>query len=200
MLSGMTVLLFDIDGVVLNPPHQLFSIQVAEKYGISEEVLSRFFMGIFHQCLRGEVNIKDALAPELPMWGYPGTVEDFLSEWFEVDFVLNEEVIAVVDRLKQQGYPIHLATNQEIHRADYLWERLQGHFDGIFASAHLGVKKPDPEYFQKVQEKLGTDDIFFWDDQVKNVEAAKEAGWKAFVFTTPEDVLKALKQEKVRPV
>ena len=183
MLKSMTVLLFDIDGVILKPPHQLFSIQVAEKYGLSEEVLNRFFMGIFHQCLRGEVNIKDALAPELPMWGYPGTVEDFLAEWFEVDFVLNEEVIAVVDQLKQQGYPIHLATNQEIHRADYLWERLKNHFDGIFASAHLG-----------------TNDIFFWDDQVKNIEAAKEAGWKAFVFTTPEDVLKTLQQENVRPV
>ncbi|GEM49036.1 HAD-IA family hydrolase [Deinococcus cellulosilyticus] len=195
----MTVLLFDIDGVILKPPHQLFSIQVAEKYGLSEEVLNRFFMGIFHQCLKGEVNIRDALAPELPMWGYPGTVDDFLAEWFEVDFVPNHEVLAVVDRLKEQGYPIHLATNQEIHRAGYLWERLQDHFDGIFASAHLGAKKPDPEYFQKVGEKLGEGDIYFWDDQVKNVEAAKEAGWKAFVFTTPEAILEVLEPEIQQP-
>ncbi|GGJ48705.1 HAD-IA family hydrolase [Deinococcus roseus] len=193
----MTVLLFDVDGVVLKPPQQLFSIHAAEKYQLPEDLINRFFVGVFYQCLRGELDLKAALAPELPMWGYPGSVEAFMQEWFDIDFVPDEELLAVVDRLRAEGYACHLATNQETHRAAYLWERLQGHFDGMFASSHLKAKKPDPEYFQQVQKALGTAEIHFWDDQSKNVEAAQQAGWNAHLYLSPEAVLNVLQKENL---
>lgn len=194
-MNPMTHLLFDIDGVLLKAPPRLFSAHVAEKYGLPEALIQRFFSGIFHQCLRGEIDIREALAPELPMWGYPGTVDDFLQEWFHEDFVLNEDLLQVVQQLNASGYTCHLATNQEKHRAAYLWERFKDHFVGMFASSHLGAKKPDPEYFQKVREKLPEGEIYFWDDQPKNVEAAQEAGWKAFVYLSEKAVLEVLQSK-----
>lgn len=54
--------------------------------------------------------------------------------------------------------------------------------DGVFSSAHLGHKKPNKEFFEKVMRQLKSirnEEVLFWDDQQKNVDAAKEFGFEA---------------------
>ena len=65
----------------------------------------------------------------------------------------------------------------------------------MFASAHLGSKKPDQEFFEKVCDQLGVDDkrqILFWDDSLENVEAAREFGIAAELFANKEDFYKTM--------
>jgi len=59
--------------------------------------------------------------------------------------------------------------------------------DGIFSSAHLGHKKPAKEFFVKVMRELPVAEknkVLFWDNQQKNVDAAREFGFKAELYTT----------------
>jgi putative hydrolase of the HAD superfamily len=82
---------------------------------------------------------------------------------------------------------VYLATNQEHLRAAYLIEQLglAEHVDGILYSAQLGAKKPDREFFAKVQAAVGLhgDEMLLIDDDSRNVEAALRAGWQALHWT-----------------
>jgi putative hydrolase of the HAD superfamily len=82
---------------------------------------------------------------------------------------------------------VYLATNQEHLRAAYLMEKLglAEHVDGIFYSAHLGAKKPDMEFFAKVQAAVGLcgEEMLLIDDSCQNIEAALKAGWQALHWT-----------------
>ena len=82
---------------------------------------------------------------------------------------------------------MYLATNQEHLRAVYLMETLglAEHVDGIFYSARLGAKKPDVEFFAKVQAAVGLcgAELLLVDDSRQNVEAALKAGWQALHWT-----------------
>lgn len=63
---------------------------------------------------------------------------------------------------------------------------LAEHVDGIFYSARLGAKKPDMEFFARVQAAVGLcgEEMLLIDDSRANVEAALNAGWQALHWTT----------------
>ncbi len=66
----------------------------------------------------------------------------------------------------------------------------QKSFDGIFASAHLGHKKPDLEFFIQVMTKLPNiqkDELLFWDDTQINVDAANVFGINAELYSSFPD-------------
>ncbi len=68
-------------------------------------------------------------------------------------------------------------------------------FDKTYASAHLGSKKPDHDFFQKILNELDNvekNEIFFFDDDEENVQSAKEFGINAEVYTSFEDFKKAI--------
>ncbi len=62
---------------------------------------------------------------------------------------------------------------------------LAEHVDGIFYSARLGAKKPDMEFFAKVQAAVGLcgEEVLLIDDSRQNIEAALKAGWQALHWT-----------------
>ena len=82
---------------------------------------------------------------------------------------------------------MYLATNQERLRAAYLMEKLglAEHVDGIFYSARLGAKKPDREFFARIQAAVGLngEEMLLIDDSRQNSEAALKAGWQALHWT-----------------
>jgi HAD superfamily hydrolase (TIGR01509 family) len=72
-------------------------------------------------------------------------------------------------------------------------------FDGVFASAELGVAKPDAAFFLKVTQalNLSPQEILFWDDFDKNVEAARAIGWHAEHYTTCQHFVQHMQAYKL---
>ena len=58
-------------------------------------------------------------------------------------------------------------------------------FDDIIVSGVEKVAKPNPRIYEIVEERSGRSgaDLFFTDDNPANVEAARERGWDAHIFT-----------------
>ena len=58
-------------------------------------------------------------------------------------------------------------------------------YDYLFFSYEYGMRKPDINFYKKIQEKLPfkKEDILFLDDKEKNVETAREFGWNSYVVT-----------------
>jgi HAD superfamily hydrolase (TIGR01509 family) len=71
--------------------------------------------------------------------------------------------------------------------------------DGIYASCHLGVRKPDPAFYTELLERIPHDaaECLFVDDREVNCAAAEDIGMKAHLFTDAEDLRRRLRAEGV---
>jgi putative hydrolase of the HAD superfamily len=69
----------------------------------------------------------------------------------------------------------------------------------VHISSDLGFRKPDLGFYKAVQDKIQVpaSEILFWDDSLENVTAAREAGWKAEVFTNLEQFDQLMKHHKI---
>ena len=64
----------------------------------------------------------------------------------------------------------------------------------LLTSSSYGARKPDPVVFERVLERYGAaaSDTFFADDLKVNVDAARSVGIDGHVFTSPEELLRAI--------
>lgn len=70
---SIKAIIFDADGVAIFPwrAAQLFE----REYGITREMVSEFFSGIFADCLIGKADLKEELPPYLERWGWQTSVD-----------------------------------------------------------------------------------------------------------------------------
>lgn len=70
-------------------------------------------------------------------------------------------------------------------------------FAAVYCSCELGMRKPAPEAFLGVAERMGVAParIAFFDDTQENVRGAREAGLIAFQVSSIEQVRRALNDE-----
>jgi putative hydrolase of the HAD superfamily len=178
-------LILDADGVLING--ESFSETLARDYDVDKAKEKEFFTTHFQECLVGKADLKESIAPYLPSFGWKGTVDEFLEYWFKAGHSLDEELIGYVQKLRESGMQVVLATNQEKYRTQYMLEHMgfDGAFDKIYSSAHLGHKKPAVEFFAKVVEDLGAnkEEVLFWDDDQRNIDGAKEYGIHAEFYS-----------------
>ncbi|MBN2116934.1 MAG: HAD-IA family hydrolase [Anaerolineales bacterium] len=188
---------FDADGVVVNPQMQ-FSKHLKEAYGISPEMTQSFFQGAFDDCLIGRATLEDVLPAFLQTWGWKGSVDSFIDTWLLMDHVIDTRVIDRVQCLRRNGTICCLATSQERNRAEYMRTRMgfQDMFDHLFFSCEVGCQKPDPAYFQHIEKTLDLEkkSILFWDDSPVNIEAAREFGWNAEIYTEFDEFEKIVRK------
>lgn len=184
------VILFDADGVMVNG--ERFSVALDRDYGISIEKTLPFFNGPFQDCLIGNIDLKDAVSPFLIGWGWDKGVDAFLDYWFNIEHKINEELVAYIQELRSKDILCYLATNNEKYRFQYMLDKMgfANCFDKTYASSHLGHKKPNHEFFQKILDDLigiNKDEIFFVDDDAENVNSASEFGIHSLIYTTFDD-------------
>ena len=183
---SIEAVILDADGVVISPGQ--LSIRYFEvEHGITRDMAREFFGRVFRDCLVGKADLKEELAPFLPAWGWRRSVDDFMSTWFEMESTVDSRVIGTIQALRQRGVLCCLASNQEKHRADYIVAKMGfgDAFDRLFFSCDLGYTKPDHSFYESIANSLHTEgqSIMFWDDSLLNVEAARDYGWRAEVYT-----------------
>jgi len=98
---------------------------------------------------------------------------------------------AIINRLKRNGHPVHAITNWSAETWPIgltLHPRLHEAFGVTIVSGREGLIKPDPAIFDLLCQRasLRPDDCLFIDDSAMNVQGARDAGWQAHHFTTPE--------------
>ena len=182
--------LFDIDGVLVEPYR--FRDLLESVYGIGPDTTRTFFQTRFPLCLAGEADLLEELPPFLESWSWPSSLEDFVRIWFEIENAPVAAVFEFVAALRADGWRCHVASNQERRRATYLTEVMGfgSRFDTLFFSWDLGVCKPDPTYFEKIETTLESPGsrLVFVDDSERNVAAARERGWRAVRFDNLESL------------
>ena len=95
-----------------------------------------------------------------------------------------------VDRYIASNYPVWI---DELHEQFSFDE----HFEGVFVSCRLGVRKPDPAFFAKMlaQLEVPAERCVFVDDRRVNCDAAAAVGMRTHVFRGVEGLRDALRSE-----
>ena len=90
------------------------------------------------------------------------------------------EGVGVLEHLKELGWRTALATNHLSSWIDEWRERFPWFtlFDAVVHSAGIGVRKPDPRFYELLRSQLGGSHPWFVDDREENVAAARKAGFR----------------------
>jgi putative hydrolase of the HAD superfamily len=189
------VIAFDVDGVLVHPHDdhgRAWHNELSDDFGIPQPEVERFFANDWGPCIVGAADLYDVLPPYLERWGFAGGVADFLDYWFEHDCRLDADLMAAIGRLPDDVCLV-LATNQERHRTQYLWEHLglSDRFEHMFSSALLGACKPSHAFWHEITTTLRPahrGDILLIDDSAANVAAARDFGWQAIHYRDMSDL------------
>lgn len=194
------VIIFDADGVLIHGDR--FSNILDKEYGISVEKTLPFFTGPFQDCLVGKADLKESIEPYLKGWDWDKGVDAFLDLWFTTEHTINEDLIKYIQELRTQGILCFVATNNEKYRFSHMLENMgfKDIFDKTYASSHLGEKKPDKIFFQKIFDDLDgvkKDEILFLDDDIENVKSGHDFGIISKIYTSVEDIKTLINDKKL---
>jgi putative hydrolase of the HAD superfamily len=130
---------------------------------------------IVNQVFHGHVEFKD--------------FEAFFQHLYErfaqtASWRLYDEVIAVLDDLKNRGHRLAVISNWDSRLPGLLEElKISEYFETVVVSALVGYEKPHPAIFQIALERTGlnpSDVVYIGDDPVLDYQAAKNVGLRAF--------------------
>jgi len=190
-MTRIEAVLFDADGVVQStaPGWRAELAALCGDPGRAEEFLEDLFAAE-KPCLTGHGEFSVVISDVLTRWGSTASVTDALRVWEMIE--PHEDLLGIVDRLRARGFRVSLATNQQADRARFMAEELryESRFDDLFFSCRIGHAKPSPMYFERLLGELALEgnQILFVDDHPGNVEAARQSGFNADVYTLDSGV------------
>jgi putative hydrolase of the HAD superfamily len=186
-------ILLDIDSVLIDPfqhgseSQYVWTANIEEDLGIKTQTLGKLFNDQWPDVITGKLQLTGRVAQYLEDIESPISAETFIEYWFSNDGPANEAMLAFIEKVKSPDVSISLATNQENQRVNYLLRHQLStlKFDNVFSSATLGHKKPSPDFFTIIQDRLGAnaDQIVLIDDTEANLDAARSLGMMAIQYS-----------------
>ncbi len=196
----LKVILFDCDGPIIKRV-KYFSQRLKEDRGIivDPENITSFFKTDFIDCELGKKDLREQLVKWIPVWNWPGTVEEIMDYWFSGEATVDLEMKEYILGLRSKGIKCYLSTNNEKYRVEYLWKvaGLKNILDDKLPSAELGYLKPDINFWQEAYNripKVEKSEVLVLDDEQSAIDSAKEFGFNAEFYTNFPD----FKQQMVK--
>lgn len=181
-------IIFDLGGVIINIDYALL-IEAFSKIGLphfeayfSQKEQKKLFD--FYE--KGMISSQD-FREELKRQCKPGTTNaEIDTAWNAMFLDLPKERLAVLLDTKNKYRTFLLSNTNEIHMIfinNYLKQRykinnLEKHFEKVYLSYEVKMRKPDAEIFELVlnQNKLKKEETLFIDDSVQHIESANKLG------------------------
>lgn len=168
----MRAVIFDMYGVIIR-----------EAKGNLQPYISGFLPGITEEEVYAEWKevSQGFIAPEQFLSGI-GLTGDLalIQRGFLDQLTLDEDIYEACRILHEHGIKTALLSNDVGSWNDYLREKfaLNALFDAIVVSGDVGMRKPMPQIYALMLERLAFEarECIFIDDQMRNLNAAREAG------------------------
>jgi len=194
--------IFDMGGVLLRTIDPSPREALARDYGVTTKELFNiiFTSDSSQKAESGNLSEEDHWNWAFETLGVK--VEDrasFLSQWWAGDR-MDYELLAFINNLRP-AYKTGLLSNAWLSTRDNIakhWGGLEQYFDVAVFSAEVKMRKPAPEFFHWLLDRLQVkpQEAIFVDDYGVNIEAAKALGMVAIKFCSADqakqDILDAL--------
>lgn len=189
-------IVFDLGGVLinLNVPRCVDNFKrlmgednVRNILGIDDEgegvvAVSAAKRQLMHDYEYGNISTDEFLQAVLS-YCHPGTtIDDVRNAWMSMLADLPQEKLDFIGALRAAGYKTYLLSNSNQMHWDPIFEQfhLERYFDGIYASHHLHMAKPNKEIFDFIEKNAHIDSArtIYVDDLEKNRKAGESfLGW-----------------------
>jgi putative hydrolase of the HAD superfamily len=198
---------FDLGGVLTDSPMHAFAVYEAEA-GLPDGLIRRLNSTDHHtnawaRYERNELDVAGfsaAFEAEARAAGYRVDASRVLAA---LAGDLRPEMVAAVERLKAAGFPLGLLSNNvaPMERTGRLGELL-GLFDAIVESSVEGVRKPEPEIYERALTRLSdavgrpiaATDCAYLDDLGINLKPARALGFSTIKVVDPAAALAELSE------
>jgi putative hydrolase of the HAD superfamily len=185
---AITTLVFDF-GNVLGFFDQVRAIrQLSMLTDVSAAVIrERLFTSELEDAYEsGRISTPELLKHARQLCGFRGSDEDIESAFANM-FWPNYGVCQLVPGLKPRYQLFLLSNTNDMHcrRFRRQFADTLAHFDGLFFSHELGMRKPHPGIYHHCLRRMRCRpaDCVFIDDSPANIDAARACGWHGIVYT-----------------
>ncbi len=194
----MTVVVFDVGGVLIdwNPRYVYRAL-----FDGDETAMEHF---LAHVCSHDWNLMQDAGRPfaqgvaELTA-RFPEHAEliaAYDTRWEDMVAGTIDETVAILREIEARGTPLYCLTNFSTDKLPLCMRRFDffGAFDGIVVSGEIGMVKPDRAIYDHLVGMYGLTaaQCLFIDDNQDNVAGAREAGWQAVRYVSPDQLRRDL--------
>ena len=194
---------FDLGNVIFNFNISKFLIPLSQKSHashISKNAVE--YSEIFESFETGKISPEEFYKFIVGKTAYSGSYEEFCYIWNNIFDVPNRKTIDIIISLKKR-YPIALLSNTNPLHYEFKKKEhpeIFSLFDKTYLSYKIGLRKPDPEIYQKMISDLGFNpqEIFFTDDLHENVAAARTCAIKSYQFINSSKLKSDLEFEGVK--
>lgn len=203
----MNTVIFDLGGVLIDwNPRPALRARLQDK-GLpgSDADIEAFLKGPFKKlhwlAHDSKAPFTESLGPHLKSQNeHAHFIEVMIEKW---DDFVREPIagtVTLLDRLAQTKTRLYGLSNWPAQT----WppgghQRAQdfgflNHFADIIVSGEVGLRKPDPAIFHLARERFAVDpqETLFVDDLEENIRVARELGFAAHLFETPQGLEKDL--------
>ena len=130
----------------------------------------------------------EAMADAHPDWR--AEIMEWHDGWIEMCSPAIPGSVALLRQLRARGVPGFALSNFGVDTyatAKGVYDFLN-EFDAEFISGHMGVMKPDPAIYDRLERETGVAPgaLLFADDRPDNIAAAAARGWQTHLFDGPE--------------
>ncbi|GIM52419.1 phosphatase [Capnocytophaga cynodegmi] len=184
--------IFDMDGVLVDsePMHCQIIYEVFQQLEIQfpKSYIEETLMGMSAIPMWEKIK-KDALLSKSAEELLQFHRTYFYERFEEIEVTEVEGVKNVIQKLKNHGFSLALASSSSRKLIDYFTKKIHiNHFfDVIMSGDDVKFSKPFPEIFTKVAQWYQADSKNFWvlEDSKNGVQAAKSAGMNCIGFKNP---------------
>ena len=203
-MSRIEAILFDLGNVVVEVDFRRTFRHWAERSGAPEAIFHERWSedDAYRAHETGSLEFDDYVAAMTERLGITMSREAWESGWNDV-FVgpypgVQDALSALTDRLPLYAFTNTNPTHEAVWRARYPGALV--HFEDIFVSSTIGLRKPDQAAFEWVVAAMDTapERILFLDDNPANVAGARRAGLTTAQTCGESEVLAALESFRDR--
>ncbi len=204
-MSAFKAVLFDFGGVILTSPFEAFA-----RYEAANKLPDGFIRGLnarnpdtnaWARLERNELTIDafaDAFEAEAVAAGHSFDARAVLSL---LSGEIRPPMVAAIAAIKRAGLATACLTNNFVSFEDFPSaaraagrDDVLGKFDCIIESSKVGVRKPDPRFYELACDALGVEpaDCIFLDDLGVNLKPARAMGMTTIKVEDPDGALARL--------
>ncbi|MBW2988747.1 HAD family phosphatase [Candidatus Woesearchaeota archaeon] len=194
--------LVDFGGVLFTRGTEIFYEKHLKKLGVTKEQFRCTFafgseLGVAYRI--NDISEKEFWERVLDKIKVDIDPKEYADRWRSC-YDIKDETRQFIRELRDKGYLVLGASNNNIERAKYLEKKysISRDFDRIYYSFDINRIKPNIDYFEYIldDQKLSPQECLFIDDREKNLVPARKLGMKTVLF---KDVKKLKKKfEEIR--
>lgn len=191
-MSNISVVLFDLGNVLIEWDQDRLLRKIFADTNTADTPELRQHFKIWNDLWDGGAMCEDCKTQIAQYPQYAPVIQAYSDQWIVALGYAIEGTVHVLESIKQNGFRIYAASNFARDKFEEARPRMPFLvlFDGIQISGTIGLKKPQPAFFEKMMKDFDfkAEQAVFIDDLEANIAAARSLGINGVHFKAPEQL------------